>query len=295
MKARRYIYFLLGLGVLAAGWVFAWGFVLPAFRGTTAIRADYFIGPVRLHMYSLTFFLALLTGYLLALRSAPLFGLSRAWAEDLVLLNVVAGFVGARIFHVISQWSYYATRPVEIFLVWHGGLAIYGGMVFGLAATLIYCRVKKIDFFRPTDLLALSLSAGLAIGRWGNFFNQEAYGYPTALPWKMYVATEKRLTEYLGNSFFHPVFLYESLWMLLVFWFLLSIAKRVQKPGVLFGWFTVLYGSGRFVLESFRSDAIYYGGFRINQIWSLAFAFFGAALLIWLKRRSRRLVEKPTD
>jgi len=261
--------------------VFVFFYLIPAFRGETAVFSSFDIGGFQLRIYSLALLLAVLAGYLAGRKYFGAGILKPSEWENLILLDLLAGILGARIHHVLSDWSYYSQRPLEIFLTWRGGLGFFGGLIGAALATYWYSRRKKIGFFELADRLSLALPLAHAIGRWGNFFNQEAYGLPTSLPWRMYVAPEYRLDNYSQFDFFHPVFLYESLWNLLVFFLLLQFAKwgYLRNPGKIFGWYLVFYAVGRFFIEGLRADVSLFFGLPLNRILSFAAAVFGAFLL----------------
>lgn len=267
--------------VLAVSAIIFFGFYLiSAFRGEVAIPSSLDIGGFRLRIYSVALLLAVLAGYLAGRKYFGGILKSSEW-ENLILLDLLAGILGARIHHVLSDWSYYSQRPLEIFLTWRGGLGFFGGLIGAGLMTYWYSRRKKIGFFELADRLSLALPLAQAIGRWGNFFNQEAYGLPASLPWKMYVAPENRLPDYSQFEFFHPVFLYESLWDLLVFLALRQFAKFgfLKNPGKIFGWYLVLYAAGRFAIEGLRADVSLFYGLPLNRILSLAAAVLGAFLI----------------
>jgi len=282
---------------------FAFLFLVPAFRGEILLYPDYYLGPLRIHMYSLTFFIAVVAGFFWVRKNAENFGINKAVAENLVFVNVIAGFLGARVHHILSAWDFYSANLILIPQIWRGGLGIYGGIVGGILATWIYCRVKKIDFFAVADLCAPALVLGQAIGRWGNFFNQEAYGLPTALPWKMFVTEQYRLTSFTDEKFFHPIFLYESLWALGVFLVLAYISKIIipktrsvilgqekMSFGQVFGSYLILYSLGRFLIESLRADKTLFFDFPANQILALALIIIGLLITTrsaWKKKANQ--------
>jgi len=274
--------------------VFVFLFVLPAFRGDVIVQADYFLGPIRIHVYSWTFFAAVVVGFFWVRKKAERFGLSVGQAENLVLINVIAGFIGARIHHIISAWDYYSQNLRLIPQVWHGGLGIYGGVIGGILATWVYCWVRKINFFTVADLLAPALVLGQVIGRWGNFFNQEAFGTPTELPWKMFVDLDHRFAPYLDFQFFHPTFLYESIWAIVVFLVLVRLmAVRGEKGvkgemgvGTIFAWYLILYSLGRFFIEGLRADVTLFLGIPANQIIALVLAMIGVSILLFVSNKT---------
>ncbi len=222
---------------------------------------------------------------------------------DILIYGALAGIIGARLYYVFTTWDYYSKNPGEIFAIWHGGLAIYGGLIAGLLAALAVCIVEKINIPNLLDLCGMSFLIGQGIGRWGNFANQEAFGIPTDLPWGMHsVKTEAYLltqgysaTE--ASRFVHPTFLYESLWCLLGFVVLYIICQKARKfSGQLFLCYGVWYGAERAVVEGLRTDSLYIGdtGIRISQLLSIILVIVcGTLLVIFLIHFSRH--PKPIE
>lgn len=272
------------LSTLSAAFVaaFVFFYLIPAFAGKIEVRGDYYLGPLKFHLYSWLIIGAVIASFFALSRLARIAGSKDGLVEDLVFWNVLFGLLGARLYHVLSAWNIYAHDPVSILYFWQGGLGIYGGVVAGFLATYIYCRLKKIEFWRIADLLAAGLILGQAIGRWGNFFNQEAFGLPTSLPWKMFVSPLHRLPVCSGGEYFHPVFLYESLWDVVVFAILFLLFKKKQWPaGMVLAIYAILYPLGRFFIESLRCDATLVGGYHLNMIVSLAVMILGLILFAW--------------
>jgi phosphatidylglycerol:prolipoprotein diacylglycerol transferase len=216
---------------------------------------------------------------------------------DLAIWLVIAAIPSARLYYVLFQWSEYAQQPAQIFAIWKGGIAIHGAILGGLIATLIFCRVNRLFFWQMADFIAPSLILGQAIGRWGNFFNSEAFGRPTDLPWKLYIPSyviengiriPRRPPGYESFEYFHPTFLYESIWNLMVFGLLLFLFVRgLQwiprlKPGTLFMAYLISYSSGRIWIEGLRMDSLMLGPLRIAQVISLAGIAIGLLGLVWL-------------
>ncbi len=196
---------------------------------------------------------------------------------SILLIVVPAAIIGARLYYVLFNWSYYVDAPGEIIATWHGGLAVHGGILFGLLALIFSCRHYKENFWQIADLLVIPLVLGQSIGRWGNFFNQEAYGAVTDLPWAMLIDGEMR----------HPTFLYESLWDFLVFLVLLFFFKKSKKSGNVFLLYLVLYSVGRFMIEGFRTDSLMLGPLRAAQVVSLALIVLGSFFLYWQNRKAK--------
>ncbi len=192
---------------------------------------------------------------------------------NMLLIALPCSIVGARAYYVIFNWSEYSGDIMSVFAIRNGGIAIYGGIIAAALVIIIYCKVKKINFGNPFDLLAVGLPMAQAIGRWGNFINAEAYGGETNLPWGMMI----------GNSpvTVHPTFLYESLWNVFSVILVLS-AKRFKKfEGELFCIYMIWYGAGRFWIEGLRADSLYLGDFRISQIVSIVLIILGALGIIY--------------
>ena len=201
----------------------------------------------------------------------------------------VGGLVGARLYYVAFNLDYYGRYPAKILAVWEGGLAIHGGVLGGLLLGGGYALWRGLPAVTYLDIAAPSLALGQAIGRWGNFFNEEAFGTPTGLPWRLYISPQHRPVQYAQDEFFHPTFLYESLWDLLVFVVLVWVFRdRLERaPGALFLTYVGLYSVGRFITEALRTDALMFGPIRVAQMASVvgvALALVGVPLLL---RRAR--------
>jgi len=204
-------------------------------------------------------------------------------------LALLGGLVGARLYYVLFNLDYYARVPAKIFAVWEGGLAIHGGVIGGLLVGGAYAWSRRLPMLQYLDIAAPSLAIGQAIGRWGNFFNEEAFGTPTDLPWKLYIPPANRPVEYAQIEFFHPTFLYESLWDVAVFLLLVWVFRDrcARAPGALFLAYLGLYSLGRFFTEALRTDALMLGSLRIAQFVSVlgvAAALIGVPMLL---RRAR--------
>jgi phosphatidylglycerol:prolipoprotein diacylglycerol transferase len=200
----------------------------------------------------------------------------------------VAGLAGARAWEVAFNWDYYGRHLDKIIAVWEGGLAIHGGILVGFLVGIALALRWRVPVLPSLDVAAPSVVLGQAIGRWGNFFNEEAYGRPTDLPWKLYISPDHRVPPYENAEFFHPAFLYESLWDLAVFGALaLWVRPRHRgQPGAVFFWYLGLYSLGRFAIEGLRIDSFWLGGWRVAQLASLAGILLAAAGLAWTRRRA---------
>lgn len=226
--------------------------------------------------------------------------------SDLAIWLVIGAIPGARLYYVLFEWQNYAQHPEQIVAIWQGGIAIHGAILGGLLASLIFCRLKKVSFWQMADLVAPSLALGQAIGRWGNFFNSEAFGAPTDLPWKLYIPPQSRPPGYTNYEYFHPTFLYESLWNLMVFSILMVLfrtdlkGKPRLKTGTLFLVYLVIYSGGRVWIEGLRTDSLMLGPLRMAQIVSLSAIAIGVIGLFILYKLNRPLPDvaspiQPTD
>ena len=216
---------------------------------------------------------------------------------DVLIYGTVAAIIGARLYYVFSKWDYYSAHPGEIVKIWEGGLAIYGGIIAGIAAAFVVCKVRKLNFWNLLDIAGMSLLIGQGIGRWGNFTNQEAFGVNTDMPWGMwspkvhdYIVSHQAEFEANGFSvdpdkFVHPTFLYESLWCLLGVLVLYIITKKARRfSGQTFLCYGIWYGLERTVVEGLRTDSLYIAGtlIRTSQALSMAIVAVCTVLLVVL-------------
>jgi phosphatidylglycerol---prolipoprotein diacylglyceryl transferase len=260
-------------------------------------------GPFALRWYGLLIALAVLAGLLLSSRLAKARGIDPALIADLLPLLVLGAVVGARLYYVALEWRQYANNWVDVFSIWRGGIAIHGALIGGVLTTILFCRWRRQPFWPLLDVLVPSVALGQAIGRWGNFFNSEAYGLPTELPWKLKIPAANRTPEFLDQLHFHPTFLYESLWNLGVAAVLLVLFRRASRgriqlpPGALSCVYLMAYSSGRLWIEGLRIDPLCLfaeppfceGGIRMAQLMSLVLIALGGLGLWWLLRRGRPL------
>ena len=218
-----------------------------------------------------------LAGIFVALKEAERTGFKEDDLIDFLLYAIPAGIVGARIYYVIFSWDYYRQNLSQIINIRNGGLAIHGGIIAGVITGILFCKKRRINVLELLDLVMPSLALGQSIGRWGNFINQEAHGGPTDLPWGILVDGRK----------VHPTFLYESIMNILIFIFLVWFRKHKKAShGQILGLYLILYSAGRFLIEGLRTDSLMFVGMRVAQLISLASILIGAALLIYVKRKS---------
>jgi phosphatidylglycerol---prolipoprotein diacylglyceryl transferase len=245
-------------------------------------------GPLVVRWYGLLIASAVLVGANLVQTLAVKRKINPELLSDLVLWLVVAAIPSARLYYVLFQWQDYASHPAKIIAIWEGGIAIHGAILGGTIAALIFAKLKQVAFWQLADLVAPPLILGQAIGRWGNFFNSEAFGSPTDLPWKLLIPPDRRPIGSQHLAYYHPTFLYESMWNLAVFGLLMTLFFRDLKgnphlkTGTLFLTYLVAYSAGRVWIEGLRTDSLMLGPLRIAQVVSLAGMAVGAIGLIWL-------------
>ncbi|NEO29654.1 MAG: prolipoprotein diacylglyceryl transferase [Symploca sp. SIO3C6] len=253
------------------------------------------LGPLPIRWYGLLIASAVLIGVSLCQYLAKRRHVNPELLGDLVIWLVLAAIPCARLYYVLFKWQDYAQRPDQIIAIWRGGIAIHGAILGGILAAIIFARIQKISVWLLADLVVPSLILGQAIGRWGNFFNSEAFGRPTDVPWKLYIPPQQRPLEYITFEYFHPTFLYESLWNLLVFGLLMSLffkdlrRQPHLKVGTLALIYMVGYSLGRIWIEGFRTDSLMLGPLRIAQVVSLGAIALGIIGLVWLYLVGRSL------
>lgn len=263
-------------------------FLALVFQGRLILRQYLLkIGTFELRFYSLFILFGVLVSYSLARRQAKRENISLEQVDELVFYSVIFGVIGARTLYVISNWEFYSENPTEVFKVWHGGLSIQGAILAGITVFLLYSFLKKGVTFKPLQVLDLGatyLPLGQAIGRWGNFFNYEAFGEPTNLPWKMFVPPAMRPLEYREYEYFHPTFLYESIWDFLLFLILTRYLKVYRKRfGEVFSLYLCFYSLGRIWIERLRLDSMYVGSIRLAQLLSALMILSGFVFYVVLR------------
>jgi phosphatidylglycerol:prolipoprotein diacylglycerol transferase len=241
------------------------------------------VGPVTIHFYGLIIGLAFVLCYSILQRQTKRQEISPDLLEKMFLICLVAAIIGARAYHVITNWQYYSQFPTQIISIWNGGLGIIGGIA--TVVLTIYFLSKKYSkpFLQITDLFALVLPLGQAIGRWGNYFNQELYGKPTSLPWGLQIDVEHRIKGYEQFQTFHPTFLYESILNFINFAVLYYLyTKKNIKPGTVTSLYLVFYGIIRLFIESIKLDpdvSAQIGPLRVPQYLSIILIIIGLVLV----------------
>ncbi|QQS23332.1 prolipoprotein diacylglyceryl transferase [bacterium] len=255
LQSRRYEILAVVAIVVAVGamakFIFSGDVILPQF---------FDIAGLRIYSYGIILAAAILAGYYLARRRAQKFGLTLDQLDSISLILIVAGFIGARLYHIVTDFSYYQASWQSVVYVWNGGLGIYGAIIGGLLGLWWYkrSRLPEYSFLKLLDYLAPSVLAGQIVGRLGNLFNYELFGVPTNLPWKMFVPAAFRIPPYETSQFFHPLFLYEALAGLLILYILIKWVN--PKPGQIFWFWLGSYSIVRLFVEMIRAENTYLFG-----------------------------------
>lgn len=262
--------------ILIAAGVFLAYLLYIIFQGRLVAPQTIHIGSFPIRYFGIVLALAVFAAFTLAINRPQIYRVPKDKAEDIIFWTIVGGFIGARVYHVFSSLPYYLQNPGHIIMVWHGGLSIIGSLLGGLVTLYFKAGRSSKIFLTYLDWLAPSVVLGQIIGRFADMFNYELFGYPTSLPWKMFVPERFRPEIFVSSSFFHPLFLYESLGNALILWILLKKIKPAN-PGKAFFAYLMSYGILRFILEFLRIDSIFLGSLRLNAIVSLLFVLASLA------------------
>ena len=245
-------------------------------------RIFFSIGPITIYWYSVTMLLAVLTGIYLSIKESKQQGM-HSFISDLVTYIIIFGIIGARLYYVIFNFDNYRNNLLSIFAIWEGGIAIYGAIIGGFLAIVYLARKRKQSIIKTTDIIVPGLILAQAIGRWGNFFNSEAHGTEVSLEFLESLHLPKFIIEgmYIDGSYYHPTFLYESVWCVLGFIVLIVLRKITKrKQGIMTFSYFIWYGIGRLFIEGIRTDSLYLGEFRISQILSVILIILGIVGII---------------
>ncbi len=251
------------------------------------------LGPIQIYWYSIFIFLGLLTASILIFKEARKRNIDEDFLINLIFNTIIIGLIGARVYYVLFNIPYYASNPIEILAVWNGGLAIHGGIFAALAFILIYCKKKNVNILQLLDIIVVGLIIAQAIGRWGNFFNSEAYGQVTTYAElkAQQIPTFIINGMYILGEYRQPTFFYESTWCFAGFLAMLIIRKyKYLKRGQLTGFYLFWYGLGRLLIESLRTDSLMLGPIKIAQVVSIVFIITGIVLFFYNLIKST-----PTD
>ncbi|HDF5302599.1 TPA: prolipoprotein diacylglyceryl transferase [Staphylococcus aureus] len=241
------------------------------------------LGPLSVRWYGIIIAVGILLGYFVAQRALVKAGLHKDTLVDIIFYSALFGFIAARIYFVIFQWPYYAENPSEIIKIWHGGIAIHGGLIGGFIAGVIVCKVKNLNPFQIGDIVAPSIILAQGIGRWGNFMNHEAHGGPVSRAFLEQLHLPNFIIEnmYINGRYYHPTFLYESIWDVAGFIILVNIRKHL-KLGETFFLYLTWYSIGRFFIEGLRTDSLMLtSNIRVAQLVSILLILISISLIVY--------------
>ncbi|GBV70055.1 prolipoprotein diacylglyceryl transferase [Staphylococcus aureus] len=241
------------------------------------------LGPLSVRWYGIIIAVGILLGYFVAQRALVKAGLHKDTLVDIIFYSALFGFIAARIYFVIFQWPYYAENPSEIIKIWHGGIAIHGGLIGGFIAGVIVCKVKNLNPFQIGDIVAPSIILAQGIGRWGNFMNHEAHGGSVSRAFLEQLHLPNFIIEnmYINGQYYHPTFLYESIWDVAGFIILVNIRKHL-KLGETFFLYLTWYSIGRFFIEGLRTDSLMLtSNIRVAQLVSILLLLISISLIVY--------------
>lgn len=241
------------------------------------------LGPLSVRWYGIIIAVGILLGYFVAQRALVKAGLHKDTLVDIIFYSALFGFIAARIYFVIFQWPYYVENPSEIIKIWHGGIAIHGGLIGGFIAGVIVCKVKNLNPFQIGDIVAPSIILAQGIGRWGNFMNHEAHGGPVSRAFLEQLHLPNFIIEnmYINGQYYHPTFLYESIWDVAGFIILVNIRKHL-KLGETFFLYLTWYSIGRFFIEGLRTDSLMLtSNIRVAQLVSILLILISISLIVY--------------
>ena len=252
------------------------------------------IGNFELRWYSVLIAIAVIIGYVLIINESRRFKIKKEFMFNMMFWTLIFAIIGARLYYVAFNLEYYRTNILEIFQIWKGGLAIHGALLFGAITIIIYCKKYKVRVGKILDIIVPALLLGQAIGRWGNFFNSEAYGSIVSYQQlvNMKIIPQFIIDNMFINGSYHlPMFYFESLWCLLGFFLSLFLRRRKYiKDGQLVAFYMMWYGVARFVIETFRTDALLFNGIRVARVVSVLMFIIGL-IIQFIQSRKPKLDE----
>ncbi|MEE0683663.1 MAG: prolipoprotein diacylglyceryl transferase [Bacilli bacterium] len=241
------------------------------------------LGPIQIYWYSIFIFIGMLVACFLIYKEAKKRGIDEDFLVNLTFNTIIIGIIGARLYYVLFNLSYYLDNPVEIFQIWNGGLAIHGGIIAGLLFIIYYCKKHEVNLWKMLDIIVVGLIIAQAIGRWGNFFNSEAYGPITTAAHLKSLGIPQFIINgmYILGDYRQPTFFYESVWCLFGFLAMLIIRQyKYLKIGQLTSFYLIWYGIIRFIIEAMRTDSLMLGPLKMAQLVSLVFIVSGIIIFI---------------
>ena len=241
------------------------------------------LGIIEIRWYSVLILLGFILGYYLVINRCKQQNIDKTLISDLCFYLIIVSILGARIYYCIFEWKYYINNPIDIIKIWEGGLAIHGGVIAGVIFIYFYTKKKKLEFLKLLDIFAPSLVLGQAIGRWGNFFNGEAYGPITTFENLKNLHIPRFIIDgmYIGGNYHVPTFFYESIGCLIIFIILIILRnKKSTKTGIITSIYFILYGLVRFFIEGLRTDSLMLFNIKVAQLISIIMILIGIYIII---------------
>ena len=257
------------------------------------------LGFIKIYWYSIMVMLGALVAIFLIKKESKKRKINEEFITNLIFYTFMFGLIGARLYYVIFHFDYFSRNIIEIFQIWNGGLAIHGGIFIGVLTIIIYCKKYKVNILKILDICAVGIIIAQAIGRWGNFFNQEAYGMATTLNSLQNLHIPNFIIDgmNINGIYYQPTFLYESIWNTIGFILLIIIRKFYKnlKTGQLAGIYLVWYSIGRFIIEHFRSDSLMLYNLKMAQIVSIILIVVGLLLIFIISKKQKPYREDVKD
>jgi phosphatidylglycerol:prolipoprotein diacylglycerol transferase len=246
------------------------------------------LGPFIVRWYGLIIGIAVILGLFYTLNESKKEMIDTEFFLDFVIIGVPSAVVGARLYYVIFRWPFYKGNIVEIFSIWQGGLAIHGAIIAGFFVLIYLSKKYRVSFWKAVDILSPALVLGQALGRWGNFINQEAHGGPVSREFINQFPEFIKKQMNIGGTYYHPAFLYESLWNILIFLILILLRrKKFIKDGDLFAIYLISYSLGRFFIEGIRTDSLMLGSIMVAKLISIIAILIGLGIIFMRHRREK--------
>ena len=249
----------------------------PTFGITVNPPRSFTLGPLNIYFYGLIIAVGLMLAVLYCCKRSREFGIKEDDLIDGVIWVTPFAILCARAYYVIFSWEQYAVNPIKALYIWEGGLAIYGGVLGAIVGVLVFCKIKKLKVSTLLDLTLMGFLIGQSIGRWGNFFNREAFGAETDTFLRM--GLMNKYTEKV--TYHHPTFLYESLWNALGFLIIHKLSKNRKFDGQVALYYAIWYGMGRCIIEGLRTDSLWWGPFRVSQLLAAVSCLAAVSILVW--------------
>ncbi|MBU5212101.1 prolipoprotein diacylglyceryl transferase [Heyndrickxia oleronia] len=251
------------------------------------------LGGLEVHWYGIIIGIGIALGLYLVMKESERRGLNKDTFADLLIWAIPISIICARIYYVLFEWSYYSQHPGDIIKIWNGGIAIHGALIGAILTTIIFSRIKNVSFWKLADIAAPSIILGQAIGRWGNFMNQEAHGGEVSRAFLENLHLPDFIINqmYIDGTYYHPTFLYESIWNIVGFILLIMLRKVNLRRGELFLSYVIWYSIGRFFIEGMRTDSLMLtSSLRIAQVISIV--LIAIALVLWIGRRVKGMAKE---